>query len=208
MKPDEIYQESFRLIRERLGQSGAGEAEGQIVERIIHATADWDFASAMQFDPRAVPEALHALTRQAAVIGDVRMALAGFDQTLMQELGVRAWCYVDGKTAQSEALAAGATRSAMGIRRAAEIHGNGAVVVVANAPTALFEVVAQIEQGWRPAVVVGVPVGFVMAKESKVALINNGVVPYIANPTPKGGSPVAAAIVNALLRMAAGRGPW
>ncbi|POB12260.1 precorrin-8X methylmutase [Sulfobacillus sp. hq2] len=209
MRATDIYRASFALIRQQLSDFPGTLRERDVVERIIHATADWDFAHVMRFHPEAVDQALKTLLGQGSVIVDVRMALAGMDHMRMAKLGVQTACYIDDVEVTKEAARTSVTRAALGIRKAVhDNRGDAPIVVVANAPTALFEALEWVNQGWRPAVIIGVPVGFIMAQESKEALIDNGRVPYIANPTPKGGSPVAAAIMNALLRMATGESPW
>ena len=184
-----IETESYRILRDRISLDHLPATERAVVERIIHASADLEYAETVVLDEGAADAALAALERGAPVIADVEMVRSGIT-------GVAAHCYL------SEARADGdLTRSAAAMRLAAERHPEGAVVVVGCAPTALVEAVALAEAGtFRPAVIIGLPVGFVGAAESK-ELARNGTTPSITNVGEKGGSAVAAAAVNALVRL-------
>lgn len=183
-----IEEESYRILREMVDLSHLGPLGRTVAERVIHASADPEYASTLVLDEPVLESGLGALRRGAPVVTDVNMVAAGI--TARETL----CCVSDGRAKRlSEDL--GITRSAAGFRLAAEEVGSGAVWVVGNAPTALFEV---LELGAEPALVVGLPVGFVGAAESKDALIGSGL-PAVANRGPKGGSAVAAAAVNALI---------
>jgi len=181
--------ESYRILRDRVTLDHLGRGERAVVERVIHASADLEYAETMVVDAGAVEAALAALGGGAAVIADVEMVRAGIT-------GRRAVCYL------GESDPAGrSTRSAAAMRLAAGRHPDGAVVVVGCAPTALAEAVALAEAGsFRPAVLIGLPVGFVGAAEAKV-LARSSRVPSITNVGEKGGSAVAAAALNALIRI-------
>ncbi|HBQ96648.1 MAG: precorrin-8X methylmutase [Firmicutes bacterium] len=204
MQPEEIYQESFRRIRQGPNIPFSQE-ERYVVERIIHATADWEYRNTVRIHEQAMSRAISAIRLKAPVVTDVEMVLAGLSRGLRKQAELEAWCYVDDPDAHAMARHLKMTRSAWGIRRAAHIHGNHVIVVIANAPTALLETLQLVEEGWRPHVIIGVPVGFVMAKESKERLEQQSLIPYITNLSEKGGSAVGAAIVNALLLLGSGQ---
>ena len=186
-----IEAESYRILAGRVDLSGFGPLGAAIVSRVIHASADLEFARTMVVDEEALEAGIAALAEGAPVIVDVEMVRHGIT-------GIDAQCFLP------EAAPAGATRSASGISLAAERHREGAVVVVGCAPTALEEVVRLHEAGrFAPALVVGLPVGFVGAAESKERLRSSGL-PAVSNLGEKGGSAVAAAAVNALIRLAHG----
>ena len=188
-----IEAESFRLLAERVDLSGYGPLAAAVVARVIHASADLDYAATMVVDDVAAESAVTALVGGAPVLADVEMVRHGIT-------GIDAECHLPA------VAAAGTTRSAAGIREAARRHPAGAVVVVGCAPTALEEVVRLYEEGlFSPVLVVGMPVGFVGAAESKERLRASGM-PAVSNIGEKGGSAVAAAAVNVLVREAHSRG--
>lgn len=205
--PAAIAADSFAIIRAELQAAGyqIDPPLAPVVERIIHSTADFDFAEITQASPGAVEAGLHALRSGCPVITDVHMVRVGISSERLASLGGSLHCFVADELTRQRAQTAGVTRSAMGIRLAAE-QGllENSVVAIGNAPTALYEVIRCIEEGIRPALVIGVPVGFVSTAESKEALRQITVVPWIVTTGRKGGSTVAVAIVNALLRLAAG----
>ena len=185
-----IEAESFRILEARVDLSRFGPLARAVVARVIHASADLEFADTMVLDDDAVAAGVDALRQGAPVIADVEMVRHGLT-------GIDAVCALSEATADGEL-----TRSAAAMRLAASRHPVGAVVVVGCAPTALFEAVAlSASGGFEPAVVVGLPVGFVGAAESKEALRGSGL-RAISNVGEKGGSAVAAAAVNAMKRLA------
>ncbi|HEU4329055.1 MAG TPA: precorrin-8X methylmutase [Roseiflexaceae bacterium] len=205
--PAAIAAESFATIRRELREAGLRVEPplDALVERIIHSTADFEFAAITCASPGAVEAGVAALRAGGPVVTDVRMVQVGIGAARLAALGGAVHCFVADAETRATAEAAGITRSAAGIRRAAE-RGllGGAVVAVGNAPTALDELLRLAAAGVRPALVVGVPVGFVNTVESKQALMAQTGLPWIATAGRKGGSPVAVAVVNALLRLAAG----
>ena len=196
----QIEQESFRIIRVELGAHAFADAELAIVVRVIHATADFDFKHLLRFHPDAIAFGIGALRAGCTVFTDVRMAEAGISRPLLERTGSRTCCLIDDPDVAALAQAAGTTRSEAAVQAmGASLHGG--IVAIGNAPTALFALLQLIrETGVRPVLVVGVPVGFVNAAESKAALIAADV-PYITAVGRKGGSTVAAACINALLRL-------
>ncbi len=183
-----IEAESYRILRELANLSRFGSLGRAVAERIIHASADLEYAESLVLDEAALQGGLEALRRDAPIVTDVHMVTAGI--TARKPL-----CYVSDPRARELSEKLGITRSAVGFRLAAEEVGPGAVWVVGNAPTALFEL---LDLDVDPALVVGLPVGFVGAAESKERLLKSGL-PAIANHGPKGGSAVAAAALNALI---------
>jgi precorrin-8X/cobalt-precorrin-8 methylmutase len=184
-----IEAESYRILAERVDLGRFGPLAAAVVARVIHASADLSYADTMVLDEAAVEAGIAALGDGAPVVVDVEMVRHGIT-------GVDALCYLP-----ADAVA-GTTRSAAGMAVAADRHPQGAVVVVGCAPTALEEVVRRYEAGrFRPALVVGLPVGFVGAAESKERLRASGLA-AVSNVSEKGGSAVAAAAANALVRLA------
>jgi precorrin-8X/cobalt-precorrin-8 methylmutase len=183
-----IEEESYRILRELADLSHLGEFSRAVAERIIHASADLEYAETLVLDERALRGGLEDLRRGAPIIADVAMVAAGI--TAREVI-----CFVSDPHTRWLSEDLGLTRSAAGFRVAAEEIGERAVWVVGNAPTALFEL---LELGVEPALVIGLPVGFVGAAESKERLVESGL-PAVTNRGPKGGSAVAAAALNALL---------
>jgi precorrin-8X/cobalt-precorrin-8 methylmutase len=202
-----ITQASFAIIRAELQTLGYRFPPplDAIVERIIHSTADFDFAQSTKFSANAVEAGIAALQKGSPIVADVQMVRIGISAGRVSALGGSVHCFVAEENVRRRALEGNRTRSAMGMRYAAELGLlEGAVVAVGNAPTAVFEVISLIDAGVRPALVIGVPVGFVATAESKAALMCVTAAPWIVTEGRKGGSPVAVAIVNALLRLAVG----
>jgi precorrin-8X/cobalt-precorrin-8 methylmutase len=185
-----IETESYRILRELVDLSGLEPLSRVVAERVIHASADLEYADSLVLDESALRDGLEALRRGAAVVADVRMVAAGI--TAREVL-----CFVSHPRVSEISESLSTTRSAAGIRVAAKEVGSGAVWVVGNAPTALLEL---LDLNVEPALVVGLPVGFVGAAESKEKLIESGL-PAVTNRGPKGGSAVAAAALNALLHL-------
>ena len=183
-----IEEESYRIMRELVDLSHLEPLSRAVAERVIHASADLEYADNLSLDEEALRSGREALQRGAPVVVDVNMVAAGIT-------GRETLCFVTDPRAREMAATRDITRSAAGFRIAADEIDSGAVWVVGNAPTALFELLALESE---PALVVGLPVGFVGAAESKEALILSPF-PTIANHGRKGGSAVAAAAVNALI---------
>jgi precorrin-8X/cobalt-precorrin-8 methylmutase len=176
-----------------------------IIERIIHSTADFDFAHNAKLSDGAVEAGIAALQTGSPIVVDVQMVRIGINAGRVSALGGSLHCFVADENVRRRALEGHCTRSAMAMRYAAELGLlHGAVIAIGNAPTALFEVISLLDVGIRPALVIGVPVGFVATVESKAALMRVSATPWIVTEGRKGGSPVAVAIVNALLRLAGG----
>lgn len=204
MLPHEIERESFRIIRAEMGDHSFSEEELAVVVRVIHATADFDFQQIIRFHPQAIASGLEAIRRGCTIVTDVRMVEVGISEAILAEFGGRIVCDIRHPGVYEQARAQGLTRSTVAMRlNAANIAGG--IVAIGNAPTALLEVIRLVrEEGIRPALIVGAPVGFVSAVESKDELLTLDV-PYITAVGRKGGSTVAAAMINALLRLAQNR---
>ncbi len=183
-----IERESYRILRGMVDLSHFGPLGRAVAERVIHASADPEYANTLVLDERTLEVGLDVLRRDAPIVTDVHMVAAGI--TARETL-----CLVSDPGTRELSEEFGITRSAAGFRLAAEQVGAGAVWVVGNAPTALFEL---LETDSRPTLVIGLPVGFVGASESKDALLRSEL-PGVANRGPKGGSAVAAAALNALI---------
>ena len=183
-----IETESFRILRGMVDLSHLGPLSRAVAERVIHASADPDYAESLIVEEAALESGISALRRGEPVVTDVGMVAAGIT-------GRQTLCFVSDPRTQALSEERGVTRSAAGFRIAAEEVGKGAVWVVGNAPTALFELLGL---DVVPSLVIGLPVGFVGAAESKSALAASGL-PAVANRGPKGGSAVAAAALNALI---------
>ncbi|MFH1217858.1 MAG: precorrin-8X methylmutase [Pseudomonadota bacterium] len=199
--PEEIEAESFRIIAEELGRTDFDPATFKVVQRVIHATGDFSFAENMLFHPRAISAGIEAIRAGRNILTDVNMAASGVSRGLLSKWGGRVICRVGEPEVAAIAREKGATRSGVAIEMG--LGENIGIVAVGNAPTALLKVMECMEnmtESERPGLVVGVPVGFVNAAESKDLLAVKSY-PFITSLGRKGGSPVAAAIVNALIRL-------
>ena len=198
MGPEEIERASMAIIGREMGD-WAGPAENlPILKRVIHTTADFDFVRNLLFSPNAVRLGREALRRGVAVVTDTAMAAAGIGKPAAARWGVSVVCRMADPDVRDEALRRGVTRAVVSMERAAA-ETPDAIFAIGNAPTALIRLCELVREGRaRPSLVVGVPVGFVNVVESKEMLAATDV-PHIAAMGRKGGSPVASAIVNALL---------
>ena len=205
--PADIERTSISIITRELDELGLTPPPetAAVVKRVIHTTADFDYAKNLRFTPGAVQAAVRALQRGAVIVTDTNMALAGISRPGLAKLGCEAVCYMADPAVAEAAKQAGTTRAVAAMHRAAREHP-GAILAVGNAPTALLTIAEEIEAGLRPALVIGVPVGLVNVVESKetlFAICEQHGVPAIAAMGRKGGSNVAAAICNALVYSAA-----
>ena len=198
MKPADIEKRSFAIITEELGGRTFPEGVAEVVKRVIHTSADFDYADNLCFSPDAVEQAKAALEAGATIVTDTNMALAGISKPTLAKLGGKAVCLMADEDVAREAKTRGVTRATVSMEHAAKLDGP-LIFAIGNAPTALIRLHELIEEGAvSPALVIGVPVGFVNVVESK-ELFLGGDTPYIIARGRKGGSNVAAAIVNALL---------
>ncbi len=199
--PDSIEQKSFEIIQRELGPRPWTEAEAKIITRIIHTTADFSFADVTELSPGVIESAIASLRSGCGIVTDTNMAKAGINKNLLTRLGIEVSCFIDRPEVEEESRTLGITRAMVAMRVAAQNPSNR-IFAIGNAPTALFELISLYEKGEiKPTAVIGVPVGFVGAAEAKEALRHTSI-PYIITRGRKGGSNVAAAVVNALLRLA------
>ncbi|HZE21632.1 MAG TPA: precorrin-8X methylmutase [Desulfobaccales bacterium] len=200
-RPAEIEAESFRRIEEQVGQHRLPPEVWVVVRRMIHTTADLDYLETVRVHPEAIAAGMEALKRGCKVATDTRMLLAGISTGRLNRLGVTAFCLMDDPEVAAEAVRRGTTRAEVAMERSLPRLAGG-IVAIGNAPTALLSLLELLAAGAAPpALVVGVPVGFVNAAESKDALARQEC-PFITALGPKGGSAVAASIINALATMA------
>ena len=201
MRPLEIELESFRIIEREAGPHEFTPEQWPIVRRMIHTSADFDYLRTVRFHPRAVSAGIEALRAGRPVITDTNMARAGIRKQDAERLAVAVGCHMDDPAVHAAARSSGTTRAEAAVD-AAVAEMEGGIYVVGNAPTALLRLIDRVGSGQaRPALIVGLPVGFVNAAESTAALAALDH-PFITNEGRKGGSNVAAAVVNALLLLA------
>lgn len=209
VKPGEIEARSFEIITRELGGRTFPPEEDPIVKRVIHATADFTFADSLAFSLGAVAQGLWALKDGCLIITDTNMARAGISARAAGKLGDEVRCFMAEPETARMAEEAGTTRAAASMERAAELEkmtGRRAVFAIGNAPTALIRLCELADAGrLHPLLVVGVPVGFVNVVPAKEMLLERAEIPSITARGRKGGSTVAAAVMNALLYMAGGR---
>jgi precorrin-8X/cobalt-precorrin-8 methylmutase len=202
-----IEDESFAIIDAEAGAHAFPPSDWQVVRRVIHATADFEFKSLMAFGNDAIACGIRALQAGCPVIVDVKMIAVGLNEQRLGAYGCKVYSFISDEDVIASATATNSTRAIEAMRKAASLGLlDGALVAIGNAPTALLEVVRLVrEEGARPALVVGVPVGFVSAAESKDQLLASPV-PYIVSRGRKGGSTIAVAIIHALLSLSVGGG--
>jgi precorrin-8X/cobalt-precorrin-8 methylmutase len=203
MKPEAIEAESFRIIDGEAGAHGWPDDEWQVVRRAIHTSADFEYVRSMVFSEGALKRAITAIRSGAGIVTDTTMALSGINKARLLPFGCQVSCHVADPDVAGQAGQEGITRSIAAMRKAAADPQNN-IFVIGNAPTALFELLRLINEGKaRPALIIALPVGFVGAEESKNALAAiDSPIPFITNIGRKGGSNVAAAVLNALAILA------
>ncbi|MCM1183689.1 MAG: precorrin-8X methylmutase [Roseburia sp.] len=200
LRLEEIERRSFELIEEELSKRGIRlpQEEAPITKRVIHTSADFDYAETLCFSAGAV-ERLKALIRDGAdIVTDTNMALAGINKKTLAKFGGTAHCFMADESVAREAAERGMTRAAVSMERAAVME-KPVIFAIGNAPTALIRLYELFREGtWRPAFVIGVPVGFVNVEAAKELILETDI-PYIINRGRKGGSSIAAAVCNAAL---------
>lgn len=197
--PGEIEQRSFAIISEELRQRRITlkETEAMVTKRVIHTSADFSYAETMTFSKDAVQIAKELIKSGADIVTDTNMALAGINKRVLARYGGIAHCFMADEETAKRAKERGVTRATVSMERAAEIE-KPVIYAIGNAPTALISLYEMIENGYRPAFIIGVPVGFVNVEAAKELILKTDV-PHIVNRGRKGGSNVAAAICNAIL---------
>lgn len=205
LKPEEIEAESFRTIDLEAGPHQWSPAEWQIVRRAVHTSADFEYVRSIRMSADAIAAGVKAILLGRCIVTDTTMALAGISKPRLAMFSISSTCFVADPVVAAEAAGKGVTRSIIAMQKGTADPQNG-IFVVGNAPTAIFELLRQIrEEGLRPDFIIGLPVGFVGAVESKeelLAVAEEYGIPFITNCGRKGGSNVAAAVMNALLILA------
>ena len=195
--PMDIEARSMEIIESEL-KTDIPEKHKAVVKRVIHCTADFDYEENLKFSDNAVDAALEALRGGCNIVTDTQMAKSGINKAAAEKLGLKLYCFMSDPDVAEEAKERGCTRAVVSMERAAKLPGP-TIFVIGNAPTALLKIKEMIDDNTvSPALVIGVPVGFVNIIESKEAIMQTDV-PYIVAAGRKGGSNVAAAIVNALM---------
>ena len=198
IKPMNIEKRSFEIITEMLDGRTFPPEEEPVIKRAIHTTADFDYADNLVFSKNAVKKGLSALKAGCDIVTDTQMAKAGINKSILEKLGGRVHCFMSDADVAEEAKMRGVTRAYVSMERGAKIE-KPCIFAIGNAPTALIRLRELLDAGEiEPALIIGVPVGFVNVVESKELIISSNA-PYIVARGQKGGSNVAAAIVNALL---------
>jgi len=201
MKPQDIERLSFQIIDSEAGDHGFTADQWQVVRRAIHTSADFEWQRMIRFHPNAIPAGVAAIRSGCTIVTDTNMARVGIRRRDLERFGSAVRCYMTDERVVDSASQQGITRARAAVDVAAP-DITGGIYVVGNAPTALLRLVELMDKDVaQPALVVGLPVGFVNAAESKAVLLERDI-PYITNMGRKGGSNVAAAVVNALIIMA------
>lgn len=198
-KPMEIERRSMEIIAPHLAGLNLNEAETKVYSRLIHAAGDVEYAPLIHIHPQAIEAAQKALQSGCDIYTDVEMVRTGINKRKLATFGGEVHCLIADPEIAEIAKQEGITRSMAAMRHFGKAL-EGSIVAIGNAPTALFEVLRLMEEeGVRPACIVGIPVGFVGAADSKEAVRQQNLVPYITVEGTKGGSPIAAAAINAIM---------
>ena len=197
--PQEIEKRSFSIIEEELQLRGITlpVEEAMVTKRVIHTSADFSYAQTMTYSAGAVETAKRLITEGADIVTDTNMALSGINKRVLARYGGSVHCFMADEDVAREAKERGVTRATVSMERAAKIE-KPVIFAIGNAPTALIQLYGMIEEGYRPAFIIGVPVGFVNVEAAKELILQTKI-PHIVNRGRKGGSNVAAAICNAIL---------
>ena len=198
-QPMDIENRSMEIIAPYLKELNLTEAETKVYSRMIHAAGDVEYAPIIKIHPNAINAAKTALKSGCNIYTDVEMVRTGINKRTLSKFGGEVFCKVADEEVKKVAQSEGITRSMAAMRTFGK-ELNGAIVAIGNAPTALFEVLRLVrEDDIKPAVIIGIPVGFVGAADSKKALTEQNQVPYITVEGTKGGSPIAVAAINAII---------
>jgi len=198
IKPMDIEKRSFEIITEILGDTPINPENELVIKRVIHTTADFEYVQNLVFSEHAVLKGIEALRSGCDIVTDTQMAKSGINKTILGRLGGHVHCFMSDPDVAAEAKERGITRAMVSMERAAKLS-KPCIFAIGNAPTALISLHEQIAAGTlNPALIIGVPVGFVNVVESKEMIIASNV-PHIVARGRKGGSNVAAAICNAML---------
>lgn len=205
VQPQEIEKNSFDIITEELGPHPFNEEQYPIVQRVIHASADFELGRSMLFHPEAVQTGIRAIRNGRKIVADVQMVHVGISKPRIAKFGGSVDVYISDPDVVAKAQELNTTRAIVAMRKAVK-EAEGGIFAIGNAPTALLELIRLIKEGEaKPGLVIGMPVGFVSAAESKEELAKLDI-PYITNVGRKGGSTVVVAVVNALSILAEKQG--
>lgn len=199
IKPMDIEAKSFEILTSILDEQGkeVDPRYEHIIKRCIHTTADFDYADSMYFTEGVTERITDAIEKGAVIFTDTKMAQSGINKKIIEEKGGQVLCFIGDEDVAKEAKERGVTRALVSMEKAAKL-GKPVIFAIGNAPTALISIVDLYNEGkLDPVAVIGVPVGFVNVVESKERLIESGI-PCIVARGRKGGSNVAAAIINAI----------
>jgi len=199
-----IEHNSFAIVDNEVGEHDYTDSQWQIVRRMIHATADFEFNGLARFHSQAVVAGLKAIQQGSPIVADVEMICVGLSQPRLSHFGVKTYQFISDSDVIDKAKKVNSTRAVQAMQKA---HGKGlldkSIVAIGNAPTALLEVIRLIkEENVKPALIVGMPVGFVSAAESKAELALIDTIPWIITHGRKGGSTLVVAAIHALLALA------
>lgn len=197
VQPEQIEQKSFQIIDEEIGEHTFSEEQYAVVQRVIHASADFELGKSLLFHPRAVEAGVAAIRAGKKIVADVQMVQVGINKTRVEKYGGSVHVYISDEDVIKEAKRLNTTRAIVAMRKAVQ-EAEGGIFAIGNAPTALLELIRLVKEGEaRPGLIIGLPVGFVSAAESKEELAKLDV-PFITNIGRKGGSTVTVAALNAL----------
>ncbi len=203
LTPKEIESESMKIIEREAGAHSFTPNEWTIVKRIIHATADFEVMNTIRFHPQALKSGIDAIKAGRSIYTDTEMLAAAINRRVRDKYSCKVVCHVADEEVKKQSETSGLTRSAVALRTAAASL-KGGIIAIGNAPTALTEALQLFQEGMLdPALVIGMPVGFVGAAESKEALLKSPLI-YITMRGRKGGTPATVATLNALIQIAGG----
>jgi precorrin-8X/cobalt-precorrin-8 methylmutase len=201
VQPQEIEGKSFEMITEEIGEHPYTPEQYPVVQRVIHASADFELGRSLVFHPDAIKAGIAAIRSGKKLVADVQMVQVGISKPRIQKFGGNVEVYISDPDVMEEAKRLNTTRAIISMRKAIR-EADGGIFAIGNAPTALLELIRLVKEGMaKPGLIVGMPVGFVSAAESKDELRKLDI-PFITNIGRKGGSPVVVAAVNALSIMA------
>lgn len=197
VQPEEIEGISFQMIDDEVGEHGYTPEQYRVVQRVIHASADFELGKSLVFHPKAMEAGIQAIRNGKKVVADVQMVQSGVNKTRIEKFGGEVNVYISDPDVMKEAKRLNTTRAIIATRKAIK-EAEGGIFAIGNAPTALLELIRLIkEEGAKPGLIIGLPVGFVSAAESKEELAKLDV-PFITNMGRKGGSTVTVAALNAI----------
>lgn len=205
IQPQEIEDKSFQIITEELGEHSFSEDQYRVVQRVIHASADFELGRSLVFHSQAMEAGITAIRNGENIVADVQMVQVGISKDRLRKYGGDVHVYISDPDVMEEAKRLNTTRAIVSMRKALK-ETSGGIYAIGNAPTALLELIRLVKEGYaKPSLIIGMPVGFVSAAESKDELRKLDI-PFITNIGRKGGSTIVVAAVNALSLLADKRG--